>query len=59
MIIKRKNMFKLIDKGVWKRKPYFDHYFNQIRCSYSITVNIDISKIIYSRTGIIRNYTLF
>ena len=54
MIIKRKNMFKLIDKGVWKRKPYFDHYFNQIRCSYSITVNIDISKIIYFKN---RNHT--
>ena len=47
-------MFKLIDKGVWKRKPYFDHYFNQIRCSYSITVNIDISKIIYFKN---RNHT--
>lgn len=39
-------MFKLIEKDTWKRKPYFDHYFNQIRCTYSITVNIDISKII-------------
>ena len=39
-------MFKLIDKDNWKRKPYFDHYFSQIRCTYSITVNIDISGII-------------
>ena len=39
-------MFKLIDKDTWKRKPYFEHYFNQIRCSYSITVNIDISEVI-------------
>lgn len=39
-------MFKLIEKDTWKRKPYFDHYFNQIRCTYSITVNIDISKVI-------------
>ena len=39
-------MFKLIDKDTWKRKPYFDHYFSQIRCTYSITVNIDISGII-------------
>lgn len=39
-------MFKLIDKDTWKRKPYFDHYFSQIRCTYSITVNIDISEII-------------
>ena len=39
-------MFKLIDKDTWKRKPYFDHYFSQIRCTYSITVNIDISEVI-------------
>ena len=39
-------MFRIIDKDTWKRKPYFDHYFNQILCTYSITVNIDISEII-------------
>ena len=39
-------MFRIIDKETWKRKQYFDHYFNQIRCSYSITVNIDITEII-------------
>lgn len=39
-------MFRLIDKETWKRKPYFEHYFNQVRCSYSITVNIDISGVI-------------
>lgn len=38
-------MFKLIEKNTWKRKPYFDHYFGQIRCTYSITVNIDISVV--------------
>lgn len=47
-------MFKLIDKNTWKRKQYFDHYFNQIRCSYSITVNIDITKIISFKN---RNHT--
>lgn len=39
-------MFKLIDTNSWKRKPYFDHYFNQIRCTYSITVNIDITNVL-------------
>ena len=39
-------MFRIIDKDTWKRKPYFNHYFNQILCTYSITVNIDISEII-------------
>ena len=37
-------MFKPIDTSSWKRKPYFDHYFNQIRCTYSITANIDITN---------------
>lgn len=39
-------MFKLIDTSSWKRKPYFDHYFSQIRCTYSITVNIDITNVL-------------
>lgn len=39
-------MFKLIDTSSWKRKPYFDHYFNQIRCTYSVTVNIDITNVL-------------
>lgn len=42
----KKCMFKLIDKNTWKRKPYFDYYFSQVRCTYSITVNIDISEVI-------------
>ena len=39
-------MFKPIDRKTWKREPYFEHYFNQVRCTYSITVNIDISELI-------------
>lgn len=39
-------MFKPIDTNSWKRKPYFDHYFSQIRCTYSITVNIDITNVL-------------
>lgn len=52
-------MFKLIDKDTWKRKPYFDHYFSQIRCTYSITVNIDISGIIAFKNKSLRNFILF
>ena len=33
-----------IDKSTWKRTQYFDHYFNKLRCSYSMTVNLDITK---------------
>lgn len=39
-------MFKPIDTNSWKRKPYYDHYFNQIRCTYSITINIDITNVL-------------
>lgn len=39
-------MFKPIDTSSWKRKAYFDHYFNQIRCTYSITANIDITNVL-------------
>lgn len=39
-------MFKPIDTSSWKRKPYFDHYFSQIRCTYSITANIDITNVL-------------
>lgn len=39
-------MFKPIDTSSWKRKPYFDYYFNQIRCTYNITVNIDITNVL-------------
>lgn len=38
-------MFQLIDKSTWKRTPYFNHFFNQIRCTYSITTNIEITKL--------------
>lgn len=52
-------MFTLIDKDNWKRKPYFNHYFNQLQCTYSITVNIDISEVIsYKEKHHIKLYPL-
>lgn len=42
-------MFELIDKDTWKRKQYFEHYFREIRCTYSITVNIDITEVMEFR----------
>lgn len=38
--------FKFIDKDNWKRKEYFDHYFFNVPCTYSMTVKMDITKII-------------
>lgn len=35
--------FNPIDMDGWSRKPYFEHYFNQVRCTYSMTADVDIS----------------
>lgn len=43
-------MFRTIDRDKWDREPYFDHYFNQVPCTYSITVNIDITELIRFKT---------
>lgn len=40
--------FSVIDMGTWDRKEYFQHYYRTVRCTYSVTVNMDISKI-YAR----------
>lgn len=41
--------FELIDKENWKRKEYFDHYFSAIPCTYSMTVRLEITKIVKER----------
>lgn len=38
--------FTHIDLNTWKRKEYFQHYFTDIPCTYSITVNLDITNIV-------------
>lgn len=37
--------FDLIDIENWDRKEYYEHFINEVVCSYSITVNIDISNL--------------
>ena len=37
--------FDLIDVENWDRKEYYEHFINEVVCSYSITVNIDISNL--------------
>ena len=29
----------------WKRKEFYNHYINEVRCSYSTTINIDIANL--------------
>ncbi|MCJ8014810.1 type A chloramphenicol O-acetyltransferase [Paenibacillus sp. KQZ6P-2] len=36
-------IFNPIDIDSWTRKPYFEHYLNHVRCTYSMTADIDIT----------------
>ncbi len=37
-------MFNKIDIQTWNRKDSFYHYFDSVPCTYSMTVNMDITK---------------
>ncbi len=37
--------FTVIDKERWERKEYFDHYFLNVPCTYSMTVKLNITRI--------------
>lgn len=37
--------FTKININNWTRKEYFDHYFGNTPCTYSMTVKLDISKL--------------
>ena len=39
-------MFNKIDLQTWSRKQSYDHYLNDVPCTYSMTVNLDITKFI-------------
>lgn len=36
-------IFNPIDTERWSRKPYFEHYLNHVRCTYSMTADLDIT----------------
>ena len=42
-------VFEVIDINGWKRREYFEHYFTNIPCTYSMTVKLDITQIKNSR----------
>lgn len=42
--------FKLIDRNTWERAPFFQHYFRDVPCTYSMTTKLDITTIRQSRT---------
>ena len=33
--------FHLIDFQTWERKEFYEHFINEVVCSYSTTVNVD------------------
>lgn len=37
--------FERIDRQTWSREPYFDHYFRQVPCTYSMDVQLDITAL--------------
>ncbi len=37
-------MFNKIDMQNWSRKNSYNHYFNSVPCTYSMTVNLDITN---------------
>jgi chloramphenicol O-acetyltransferase type A len=39
-------VFNIINIDTWSRKPYFDHYYHRVKCTYSITANIDIGSLL-------------
>ena len=37
--------FHLIDMANWDRRERYEHYLNDVRCTYSMTVDVDITSI--------------
>lgn len=37
---------KYIDMDTWKRKKVFEHYYNDVKCSYNITADIEITELL-------------
>lgn len=38
--------FRKIDLENWARKPYFEQYYSQCTCTYSVTANVDITDLL-------------
>lgn len=52
--------FNIINMNTWDRKECFNHFFNNAKCTYSITVNIDITNLYsYIKTNKLRFYPTF
>ena len=50
-------MFNKINMQTWNRKESYSHYFNNVPCTYSMTVNLDITSFI--KVVKVNNYKIF
>jgi len=41
--------FQIIDRSHWEREPYFQHYHQEVPCSYSLTAVLDVTELRKSR----------
>lgn len=41
--------FTKLDINNWKRKEYFEHYYKNVPCTYSMTVKLDITNIVKNK----------
>lgn len=44
-------MVRLIDMDNWDRREYYEHYMHAVRCSYSMTVQLDITELLAAIKG--------
>ncbi|WP_026885603.1 CatA-like O-acetyltransferase [Clostridium beijerinckii] len=52
--------FNIINMNTWARKECFNHFFNNAKCTYSITVDIEITNLYnYIKTNELRFYPTF
>ena len=38
--------FQPVDYETWPRRPYFEHYFHNLPCTYSLTTELDITALL-------------
>ncbi len=38
--------YTIINKDIWDRKEYFEHYLYSVPCTYSMTIKLDITNIL-------------
>ncbi len=37
--------FVLIDRARWERREVFEHYFNNVSCSFALTAQVDVTRL--------------